>query len=316
MVYFGACTSNFDPLLAVYTGVAVDALTEVASNGDSCALSFRASAGVTYHVAVDGAAGSIGDFYLGKSPSPLNDDFESATSLSGLPAEDFGANFGATSEPGEPNHASNAAGHSLWWHWTAPANGPVEVDTCGSFGPDYYEFDTVLAVYTGSAVDALNPVASNDDLASCAPGSGVTFIANAGTTYRIAVDGAAGPNPFGGIGLFLRETQTAGPPPSVPSSSNEFSFGKVKKNKTEGSAKLIVEVPGPGTLDLAKTKAVKADHATAEAAGAVTLLVKSRGGALAKLNGAGKAKVNPKVTYTPDGGAPNTERKRIKLIKG
>ena len=26
-------TSNFDPLLAVYTGVAVDALSEVASNG-------------------------------------------------------------------------------------------------------------------------------------------------------------------------------------------------------------------------------------------------------------------------------------------
>ena len=76
-----------------------------------------------------------------------------------------------------------------------------------------------------------------------------------------------------------------------------------------------MEVPGPGTLDLAKTKAVKADHATAEAAGAVTLLVKSRGGALAKLNGAGKAKVNPKVTYTPDGGAPNTKRKKITLVR-
>ena len=55
---------------------------------------------------------------------------------------------------------------------------------------------------------------------------------------------------------------------------------------------------------------------TAEAAGEQKLIVKARGGAKKKLNADGKAKVDPKVTFTPDGGEPNTERKRIKLIKG
>ena len=44
--------------------------------------------------------------------------------------------------------------------------------------------------------------------------------------------------------------------------------------------------------------------------------MKARGGAKKKLNSNGKAKVNPKVTFTPDGGEPNTKRKRIKLIQG
>ena len=105
------------------------------------------------------------------------------------------------------------------------------------------------------------------------------------------------------------------PPPPPQSPSNEFSFGKLKKNKQSGTAKLTVEVPGPGELELAKTNGVKADEQTAEAAGDQKLIVRSRLDAKKKLNSDGKAKVNPKVTFTPDGGEPRTERKRIKLIK-
>ena len=106
-------------------------------------------------------------------------------------------------------------------------------------------------------------------------------------------------------------------PPHPPRPSNDFSFGKVNKNKSKGTAKLTVEVPGPGELDLAKTNGVKADEEWAEAAGEETLIVRARGGAKQKLNADGQAKVDPKVTFTtPDGGEPNTERKRIKLIKG
>ena len=98
---------------------------------------------------------------------PANDEFENATPLSGLSASSGPiANLGATSEPGEPNHAGNAAGQSLWWRWTAPANGSVQVDSCDS-GASFNEFDTVLAVYTGDAVDALSAVASNDDAPAC-----------------------------------------------------------------------------------------------------------------------------------------------------
>ena len=42
----------------------------------------------------------------------------------------------------------------------------------------------------------------------------------------------------------------------------------------------------------------------AEAAGKETLIVKPRGEAKKKLNSDGKATVNPKVTFTPDGSEP------------
>ena len=85
---------------------------------------------------------------------------------------------------GEPNHAGQTGGKSVWYRWTAPAAGSVTVDTFGS------GFDTVLGIYTGTTVNALTPVASNDD-----SGGGVqskaTFTATNGVVYRIAVDGKA-----------------------------------------------------------------------------------------------------------------------------
>jgi hypothetical protein len=97
--------------------------------------------------------------------------------------------------------------------------------------------------------------------------------------------------------------------------SNDFSFGKVKKNKREGRAKLTVNVPGGGDLVLAKTQKVRAAGERAEVAGTVKLPIKPKGKAKKKLNDKGKAKVKANVTYTPDGGTPNTEDKKIKLVK-
>jgi hypothetical protein len=97
--------------------------------------------------------------------------------------------------------------------------------------------------------------------------------------------------------------------------SNDFSFGKVKKNKRKGTAKLTVKVPGAGELDLAKTKKVKPDEETAEAAGKEKLSIRPKGKAKKKLNNRGKAKVKAKVTFAPTGGSPNTESKKIKLVK-
>ena len=58
-------------------------------------------------------------------------------------------------------------------------------------------------------------------------------------------------------------------PPDATPPANEFSFGKVKKNKRKGTAKLTVEiVDGPGELDLAKTNKVKADDEAVAGEGA------------------------------------------------
>jgi hypothetical protein len=189
------CASSFDTLLAVYTGTAVDALTPVASADDGpcgtrAALSFRASAGTTYWIAMDGKAGATGYVTLSFIVAPANDAFAAAEEIYTEGGSSWGRTTGATSEPGEPRHAGTAGDHSLWYRWTAPRSGDTTLRTCSSFT----SFDTVVAVYTGSTVDGLTQVAANDDTQGCgtgSTGSRLTFAATAGTTYRIAVDGKA-----------------------------------------------------------------------------------------------------------------------------
>jgi Ca2+-binding RTX toxin-like protein len=104
-------------------------------------------------------------------------------------------------------------------------------------------------------------------------------------------------------------------PAREPEPSNEFGFGKVKRSKKKGTAKLTVIVPGPGELDLAKTKKVKPQDERAEVEGEVKLAIKPRRSSKRRLREKGKAKVRAEVTYTPDGGEPNTQSKKLKLIK-
>src|SRR5439155_11070591 len=97
-----------------------------------------------------------------------------------------GSNANATKESGEPNHAGNAGGSSIWYRWTAPTADPVTIDTVGS------AFNTLLAVYTGGSVSGLTTIASNNDIDTSNLRSRVSFTPAAGTTYQIAVDGSGG----------------------------------------------------------------------------------------------------------------------------
>ena len=212
------CNSDFDTILGVYTGTAVNSLSPVASNDDTAGcgivsgggnrgsrVSFSATAGITYRIAVDGFNGAQGNVGVRvRPPPPANDNFAAAQLLSGLPTSAAGNNFSATRETGEPNHAGDPGGASVWYRWTAPSSGPVTVRTCGS------SFDTVLGVYTGAAVGSLTPVGGNDD--SCGTRSRVDFQAVEGTVYRIAVDGKAGAEGTISLNLF-----TTPPPPAIPS---------------------------------------------------------------------------------------------------
>lgn len=114
------------------------------------------------------------------------DDFEQRIRLSGLGATAAPlSNAGATKESGEPNHAGNAGGSSLWWTWTAPATDTVRASTVSS------TFRTLLAAYTGASVNALTLV-TNSAAAAGSNGTTLTFSAVAGTTYHFAVDGFGG----------------------------------------------------------------------------------------------------------------------------
>jgi hypothetical protein len=178
------CDSSFDTLLAVYTGSAVNALTQVAANDDSCALQSELGidvvSGTEYRIAVDGAGGGTGSVVLWFAMPPANDDFEDAQALAG----EFGSTTSsvrwATHELNEPLHAGQPGTGSVWYAWTAPGNLRATFDTCQSGG------GTFLAVYTGSSIGSLDVVGS--DFGQCNYRGSVSFDAVGGTTYRVAVD--------------------------------------------------------------------------------------------------------------------------------
>jgi hypothetical protein len=124
--------------------------------------------------------------------APSNDNLSAAIAIPAAGGTASSTNVDASAEAGEPDHANSSFGalHSVWFEWTAPADGATTLDTCAS------GFNTRLGVYTGSAVNALTEVASNDNASSSTCGqplfAALTFNAIAGTTYRIAVDTMGG----------------------------------------------------------------------------------------------------------------------------
>jgi subtilisin family serine protease len=187
--------SNFDTVLSVYTGSAVNALTLKNQNDNGGAagelwsrVTFLAQANVTYSVAIVAkSASKPGIVRFSVIGLPANDDFAAARTVSVSSTAltlASGTNVNATIQTGEPL-ASRAA--SVWWKFTAPVAGSFTIDTIGSALPNGGSFDTVLGVYTGSAVNALTQVAFNDDAVGSA--SRVTFTATQGTTYYVAVAG-------------------------------------------------------------------------------------------------------------------------------
>ncbi len=169
------CAAAFDTLLAVYSGTSLAALTTVASSDDACAspreasrVSFPATMGTTYKIAVAGYQGQTGSFTLALTApaAPPNDNFANATVVTGSPMS--GSNIGAGSEPGEPLHAGVPGGASVWWRWTPPSSGEAFVGSC--FG----SFPAILAVYRERASEpsptswkATAPAAPSAPRASC-----------------------------------------------------------------------------------------------------------------------------------------------------
>ncbi|MDP1581119.1 MAG: immunoglobulin domain-containing protein, partial [Candidatus Didemnitutus sp.] len=117
-------------------------------------------------------------FILTVTPAAANNNFANRIALTGATVQTTGTNYLATSEPGEPLHFEGEANRSVWWSWTAPADGYYLVDTLGS------SIVAMVAVYTGDTLANLVSRGSGLDR--------VTFAATAGTTYHIAVDGRAG----------------------------------------------------------------------------------------------------------------------------
>jgi len=194
--------SDFDTVMGVYHGVFVSGLISLASNDDvdfstrQSLITWRAEPGVTYHVAVDGfrTASQIireGNIKFAWEFAPgvgNNASFAKAQAISGSRGQTPGENWAASGEIGEPSHGGVGTGASVWYRWESPTTAAVTMDTLGS------TFDTVLVVYTGTALGNLIQVAVNNDidLRQEILQSRVTWDATAGGIYWIAVDGVRG----------------------------------------------------------------------------------------------------------------------------
>jgi hypothetical protein len=208
---FHTVGSSFDTRLGVYTGTEVTALQLVAENDDiflgpgvcrqppcrrpppprerpESRVDFDAVAGTLYHIAVDGFEGEAGSILLTWLPTPgaapANDRFAGRVRFEHDVGLALGSNAGATTEPGEPDHAAAGGTSSVWWSWIASEAGVLVLSTRGS------TFDTVLAIYTGAAVDDLELVVENDDHELIDDETSIVRLRVAeGTEYQVAVAG-------------------------------------------------------------------------------------------------------------------------------
>jgi Bacterial Ig domain len=117
-------------------------------------------------------------------PRPANDDFADRAILTGSNIVVIASNGGATTEPGEPSHAGTPPNHSLWWSWTAPANGGVTVILASN------PFDTAIQIYIGTTLTNLNSIIGNWSNGE------VNFNVVAGREYLIAMNAAGGVGPL------------------------------------------------------------------------------------------------------------------------
>lgn len=194
--------SEFDTLLAVYTGQGMSSLSLIAANDDraigerTSVVTFQATQNVEYLVAVDGkrvlGATSRGRLSVMLNGDVSNDTIASAQALAfQVPAR--GANFGASKEPGEPRHCQNQGGASVWYRWTATQTGSVTASSAND-GVGFMRCVSVYRLVGPLAVGNLVRVAggqwsSPDDTYSA------TFAASANETYYIVVDGISSEEP-------------------------------------------------------------------------------------------------------------------------
>jgi hypothetical protein len=169
--------------------------------------------------------------------------------------------------------------------------------------PGVYSFPASLPVKAGDyvGIDTTSTRAYADYPSNCAPGAGYF------TYHPVLTDGPFQPSDANSICELLVNM--------VIQPSNTFSFGKAKRNIKAGIVILTVEVPGPGDLAVSGKGVKGVVSKTAGAAGNIKLKIKAKGKARTKLNTTGKATVSPAVTFSPVGGVPNTEKRKVKLRK-
>ncbi len=117
--------------------------------------------------------------------APGNDNFANALVLN-VGAAYGVSNSGATKQPGEPMHANNAGGRSVWFKLPQASLSAAVMYRVNVIN---LSFDSTLAVYRGTNLNDLVLVGYNNDCSStCGGASTVDFSPVQGFDYYIAVD--------------------------------------------------------------------------------------------------------------------------------
>jgi hypothetical protein len=178
---------NIVPVVAVYTGTAVNSLTEITHNTEIWNwinfVQFDVTEGTSYKIQIidwydDGSTFDLSGAYV-----PANDLFANALLIDEEEFSDIqGDNSLCTIEAGE-----DTAFHeyrTMWFEWVAPSSGHFAIDTLGS------EIDTRLGIYTGASISSLTIVSENDDniyLETWDGTSRCVFEVEEGISYKICV---------------------------------------------------------------------------------------------------------------------------------
>ena len=185
--------SDIDPeYVNVYNGASIDQLHTVAldslNNQDSQTITFPTVAGAVYQISVgNDISNGTGTVYLNirlgdsnitapvivGTPADANDNFASRATLAGAAVAGIGYNFDATRESLE---AQDSGYRTLWWTWTAPADGILTVDSSSS------TFDNILMAFSGDALGTLDVLGSAGN-----PSYNFTIPVNAGIAYQFSI---------------------------------------------------------------------------------------------------------------------------------
>jgi virginiamycin B lyase len=151
--------------------------------------------------------------------------------------------------------------------------------------------------------------------------------ARSDTLGRANLDGSGAEQRFaagtdGACGVAVDQLGTAGGrgggQPSGSLASNQFQFGRLRKNRVRGIARLEVILPGPGTVSLRGRRIVSRElvsrtHASPASPVSVQLLITPKPGTRRILKAVGKASAFFAVTFHPVGGLSRTRYNRIRL---
>lgn len=147
---------------------------------DMARLHFTASAWNARAGSVSVGTGAGSRVSSGIADRPPNDDFQAAAPIEGPEGSLSLDLLLATPEPGEPLFTARRGrpAGSVWYTWTAPADGPVHFDIPPPAHPGDMR-DDGIHVFRGDRIAALEEIASGQ--------WGSTFFAEQGHTYRIRV---------------------------------------------------------------------------------------------------------------------------------